>query len=107
MKKAELAQAVERGEVVCVGSYWSGRIDKTSVRDKKDPKGQRHDAWVTRETIMTEKEPISVTRWLKDGEKPEEWKPSATRGTRVVVRVTGMEINLGAVNLSGTIEPLE
>lgn len=104
MKKAELLDFVNKGEVVCVGTYWSGRLDKTSIRDKTS--GARRDAYVVRETIMTDKDPLSVTRWLRDEEKPETWKPSAKRSETVLVRVTRMETNSGVTTLSGTIEVL-
>jgi len=95
------------GKCLVVGTYWSGRLDKAMLRDKQNPGGARREAHVVRETIMTDDEPIAVSSWLKDDAKPEDWKPSGKKGQRVVIHVTGKEINLGAITLQGTIEPLE
>lgn len=107
MKKAELVTLQDGGEITCQGTYWSGRVDKAMLRDKQNPSGSRREAHVARETIMTDKDPIAVSRWLKDDEKPEAWKPSAKKGDKVVVIVRGMEVNLGSITLQGTIEKLE
>jgi len=107
MKQAELVKLQDAGEITCQGMYWSGRLDKTMLRDKQNPGGARREAYVVRETIMTERDPISVSRWLKDDEKPADWKPSASKGDRVVVVVRGMEVNLGSTTLQGNIEKLE
>lgn len=106
MKKAELMQLVESGAIIVVGDYWGGRVDKISVRDRQNPGGPRRDAYVTRETVLTDKEPVAVARWLTDTEKPEDWKPSAKKRDRVVVMVSSMETQNGAVVLGGRIEVL-
>jgi hypothetical protein len=61
---------------------------------------------VTREIIITDTEPVAITGWLKDGEKQEEWKPSAKKGDRVIVEVTKMEQNMGQITMGGRISPL-
>jgi len=92
---------------MCVGRMISSKLDPVSVRDKQNPGGPRRVSHVSREVIVTESEPIVITRWLKDTEKPEDWKPSAPKGSPVVVTITGMETNQGIVVLAGTIAPLE
>jgi len=104
MKQAELIATLNAGAIVCVGLYWAGRLDKMSFRDKQS--GNRRDGYVVRETILTDKDPIAVTRFLRDDEKPEAWKPSADKNERVVVRVTGMEMERGNIILKGAIEKL-
>lgn len=100
MKNSELLKIVEAGEIVCVGTFFSGRVDKISFRDSRNG-GARREALVSREVILTEKDPIAVTRFLPDGAKAEEWKASATRGDKVMVRVQGMSTDRGAVTLQG------
>jgi len=94
-----------KGERLQVGQYWAGGVSAISVRAKVLG-GPRGTSFVVRETVLTDAEPIAVTRWLNDGEKPEDWKPSAKRGDQVVIRISGMEMVQGAVVLQGKIEPL-
>ena len=62
MKKAELMVAVEAGGMFCVGVFLSGRVDTISVRDKAT--GGRRDAYVVKEIIITDTDPM-VVRLLK------------------------------------------
>ena len=103
MKQSELMAAINAGGVFCIGTFVSGRCDTISVRDKAS--GQRREAHVVKEVIMTETEPAVVSRWLKDGEKAEDYKVQFKRGQKVVVRVklSGMS---GVTQLDGTLEEL-
>lgn len=104
MTQKEMAAMVEMGGVFATGSYWSGRIDTLSLRDPKTT--ERRVAYVTREVILGDADPIPVSRFLRDGENPTEWKPSAKRGQKCVVKVTSMETQSGNISLRGTIEPV-
>jgi len=105
MTKAEVMKMVEGGAIVCVGMYWSGRLEKITMRSTVEG-GPRREAYVAREIVMTDKDPIVISRFLPDSEKPENWKPSAKKNDAVVCIVTTMESQNGQVVLSGTIEPL-
>jgi len=92
---------------MCVGTYHAGRLDKISVRDGKNPGGPRREAHVSKEIVMTDTDPIIISRWLKDEEKPEAWQPAGKKGARVVVTVSSMETTQqGIITLRGSIEPL-
>lgn len=106
MKKAELINHVMSGKIICVGQYWSGRVEQITARDQKNG-GARRVFNVVRETILTDKDPIIVSRFLGDNEKAENWKPSATRNQQVVVNITGYQAHNGTVTLNGVIEPIE
>jgi len=106
MKSSQLIETVMSGRIVCVGVLHSSKLETVSIRDKSNPGGARRTSYVTREVVLTEGEPIVVSRWLKDDEKHEDWKSSAKKGDRVLVTVTGMEVRQGIIILNGLIEPL-
>lgn len=105
MKTTELNNLVQSGAIVMVGIYWGGRLDPVTMRDQKT--GQKREAHVARETVMGENDPVSVTRWLGDDEKPENWKPTAKKMDKVVIRIKSMSQERGGVVINGTIEKLE
>ena len=106
MKETELNNAVNSGKIVCVGRYWSGRVEGIEIRDKANPNGPRKHYNIARETILGEADPITVTRFLKDNEDPGTWKPAAKKMDRVVVVLSGMKVDKGTIALNGTVEPL-
>jgi hypothetical protein len=103
MKKSELLTVVESGVMVCVGTFVSARLETISVRDKTS--GSRRAAYVEKQIIMTDNEPVVVSRWLKDEEKPDEWKNGFKRGQKVVVKVRP-DGNNGIPVIAGTLEEL-
>lgn len=105
MKESELQKSVLSGKCLCVGQYVSGRLDTVNYRDKKNG-GEQRTATVAREVILGDADPLVVSRWLKDDEDPKKWAPSANRGDRVVVFITGMNQERGGVVVQGTIERL-
>lgn len=106
IKAVDLTKALESGKIAMVGTYWSGRIDVVNVRDKANPGGPRRQSHVVRETVMTETDPVTVTRWLRDGDKPDMWHPSSSKGKKVVVWVQSMSSENGMIKLGGHIEEL-
>jgi len=104
MKSSELQQLVLSGKIVCVGTYLSGKCDEISLRDKQS--GNRRAAAVSREVVITETEPLTVSSWLPDGAKAADWKTVHKKGDKVVIIITGMEVTNGLTQLRGTIEPL-
>jgi len=106
MKQAQLVEMVMAGGIVCVGNYLSGRLETVSVRDKANPGGPRRSAYVTKEIIITDTDPIVISRWLNDNEKPEDWKAAHKKGDKVVVKVKGMQLENGIPVLQGVIESL-
>lgn len=104
MKQAELIGTVQSGKVVLVGTYWAGRLDKVTIRDKSKEGGPRRESFVSRETVMTENDPVIITRWLRDTENPDQWKPAAQRGEKVVVFVQSMSVENGSIKLTGVVE---
>jgi len=93
------------GEIVCVGTYFNGKVDAITFRDKAAG-GQRRTAYTIRETILTEKDPIIVARFMRDDEKPDQWKPSAKKGDKCFVKIQNMNIDKGTITLNGVIETL-
>jgi len=106
MKNSELMAAVNSGRIVCVGEYWSGVCETITTRDKNSKTGGSREFHIARETILTEKEPIVITRFLRDDEPHDKWAPSAKKRQKVVVFIQGMEIERGTVRLNGTVEAL-
>lgn len=104
MKQAELMKVVESGKIVMVGTYWSGRLDKVSIRDRNAQGGPRRDSFVAREVVMTDNDPVVITRWLRDGENPDLWKPAAQKNERVVVVIQSMSSENGTIKLTGLVE---
>jgi len=105
MKQEQLSQIINSGAIICVGVYWAGKVDAITFRDK-NAGGQRRTAYTVRETILTDTDPITVSRFLSDTEKVEEWKPSAKKNDKVVVRIQSMTVDKGAIILNGKIEAL-
>lgn len=106
MKQTDLLATLNNGEIIMCGTYWGGRIDEISFRDKQNG-GQRRTAHTAVETILTEKgEAVTVSRFLQDNEKVDAWKPSAKRNDKVVVRIASMERQQGKTTLSGVVETL-
>jgi len=106
MKQADVTTLLNNGQPLMIGQYWSGKCETITMRDKQNG-GQRRTAHVVRETVLGATDPIAITRFLRDDEKPELWKPSANKGDKVLVRIQGMETNLGAISMQGVIERLE
>jgi len=107
MKQSEIVAAVMAGEMLVVGTYLSGKVDSFSGRDSKNEGGPRKLYHVKREIIITATEPLVISQFMKDGETPETWKPSAKSGQKVICRITGMEKSReGIVVLKGSIEEL-
>jgi len=110
MKASQIGQAVIGGAVLIVGTYFSGRVERISVRDKSPgANGQRKDMLIAKEVMMTEKEPFTVTSFLPDASRETEtaWQPSAKKGDRVVVHLRSFEERMGNKTGSGLIEVLE
>lgn len=106
MKQSEVLANVMAGGIFCVGTYLSGKLDTVSMRDKQNPGGPRRTGYVAKETIITDTEPVIISRWLKEEEKPEAWKPSAVKKQQVIVRVKEMEMMSGIPILNGVMEVL-
>jgi len=87
------------------GKYFNGKLDEVNWRDASK-NGERRKMFIARETILTDTDPIVVTRILGDGEDPAKWKKSAERDQRVVIKITRMNVEKGNITLSGIIEPL-
>jgi len=103
MNAAQLTKLIDDGAIIVKGSYWSGGVSIISGRGKD---GQRREWHVVRETILVESGTLAVSRFMRDDEKPEDWKPSAKRMDKVICRIASMKSENGAVTLSGTVEPL-
>lgn len=103
MKTSELMAHVNAGGIVCVGVFLSGRCETISVRDKAT--GGRRAAHVVKEICLTDNEPVVVSRWLKDNEKPEDYKVPFKKGAKVVIKVRPDGMN-GIPMLSGSVEEL-
>lgn len=104
MKQAEVQKVLDNGKVVMFGTYWSGHLEGIMVRDRTKENGPRRQSYVAREIIMTETDPVIVQRWLKDTDRPEMWRASASRGEKVVVLVQSMSTENGSVKLGGVVE---
>lgn len=104
MKTTDLNHNVLAGGIFCVGQYLSGRAETVNIRNKTD--GTRRPAGVVRETIITDTDPVIISRWLPDGEKAENWRPGFKKGDRVVVKVNSMTMTNGLPVLSGMLEAL-
>ena len=107
MKQVELNAMMEQGEQFILGTYLSGSLDEVSVRDKSNPGGARRTSHVAREIIVTKKEPIVISRWLRDTEKATDWKPASSPGSKVVVhKIISQELSNGIKVMNATVEPL-
>jgi hypothetical protein len=104
MKQAELAQALDKGEIIMKGIYWTGEVQTITMRDGQS--GKRREAHVVRETVMRDKGSTVVSRFMGDDEDFTAWKPSAKKMETVIVRITGMSVDKGNVTLNGVVEPL-
>jgi len=105
MKSADLLKVVESGKIVCVGTYWNGKVEAISMRANVAG-GPRRVGHVIHETVLGESEPMVGTRFLRDDEPSETWKPSAKKGEKVVCLIQGVQMNNGIPVLRGTIECL-
>ena len=83
--------AVNSGKIICVGMYWSGKVETIDIRDKKNPSGPRRTFHIARETVLGENDPLTVSRFLKDDEDPTKWVPAAKKMEKVVVVVIAIE----------------
>jgi len=106
MKQSEVMSAFDAGEILVKGTFWSGRVEERSVRDKERGGGARRVAYVVHQTVMTAKDPMVISRWMNDGEKPESYAPPCKQGEKCIVRIQSMEMNNGVPMIRGTIEPL-
>jgi len=104
MTQKEMLARLMRGEVALIGSYWAGKEEKIYIRDKTTGKGR--DAYILRETLLTDADPVAVGGFLPDDYKPGSWKPGFKRGDRVVCFTTGLKTVQGFKQYAGTLEPL-
>jgi len=109
MKVSQIGAAVVAGEILITGTYFSGRVQRINVRDKNSPNGARKDLLITKEVVLTKKEPITVSRFLPDAtlETEKAWVPSAKQGDTVICRLTGLQEDLGNKSANGAIEVAE
>lgn len=110
MKTSEIQTAVLNGEILLVGTYFSGRVDRISVRDKTPGAGgSRKDMLISKEIIMTEKEPFTVSQFLPDASQETEraWKPSAKKGDKVIVSLRTLQESYGNKSGDGKVMPLQ
>lgn len=105
MKQEQFAKMIEDGAIFVKGTYWSGRVEKISMRSLT-PGGARREGHVIRETILTESDSIVISRFMRDDENVESWKPSAKKMDKVVCRIRSMKVDNGNIILDGTIETL-
>jgi hypothetical protein len=105
MKHVDLMPALEKGEPMMLAKYFVGELQTIEIRNKTN--GQARKAYIARETVLTAKNAVAVTRFLKDNEDPLAWKPSAKQGALCVVRITGFEVDRGNIKVSGMVEPVE
>jgi len=108
MKKAEILNELQKGQPLLVGSYWGGRLETIEVRDSKNLNGPKRKSHKIIHTVMTEKDPIVLTSWLPDNQKPEDFKPAADKGQQVVIRIRSMVTPKGTFTTSfaGEVEAL-
>jgi len=93
------------GGIMCVGRYLAGKVEQTSVR-ASEAGGPRRTAYVLRETIITDTDPVVITQWAKDGFDPNKWSFACKKDDKCLVRITGMTMQNGIAVLRGTVEPL-
>lgn len=105
MTQTQLAKMIDDGAIVVKGTYWSGRIDTITMRSRTEG-GPRREGHIIRETILTDTDPIIISRFMRDEEKPESWKPSAKKQDKVIVRIQSMKVENGTIILQGPIEQL-
>lgn len=106
MKTADIMPLLEKGVPMLMGQYFHGRIETVNIRSKTD--GRSRSANVVHETVLTDSgDAVAFSRFLKDEEKPEQWKPSAKRGQRVIVKITKYMVEQGSIKVSGVIETVE
>jgi len=106
MTKVQVDQAFEAGKILVKGTFWSGRVETRSVRDKERGGGARREAHVVHQTVMTASDPMVISRWMNDGEKPESYVAPCKQGDKCIVVIAGLEMNNGVAMIRGTIEPL-
>lgn len=104
MTKAKLLERTLSGETFVVGEYLSGRIDVINIRDKTN--GNFRKGYIRRETIITGNDAVVVGGFLSDGDKGDDFRPSAKKGERVCASVTKLETIQGFKLYGGTIEML-
>jgi len=109
MKVSQVGAAVIAGEILIVGQYFSGRVQRITVRDKQSTTGARKDLLISKEVVLTKKEPITVSRFLPDAtlETEKAWVPMAKQGDTVIVKLTGLQEDLGNKSANGVIEIAE
>jgi len=107
MKTKELLESLVKGDHILVGVYHGGRIDTMNMRDKST--GKPRQAFVSRETILTDSEAVVVVAWMPDdydATKAAAWKSSFAKGERVVLHVGNAESIQGFKRYSGRLEKL-
>lgn len=110
MKVADITKAVLGGDVLIVGTYFSGRVQRITVRDKSPgANGAKKDLLIAKEIVMTEREPFTVSQFLPDSsiETEKAWAPSAKKGDAVVVVLRSLKEDLGNKSGDGKITLLE
>lgn len=107
MKHKDLLEALMKGDHILLAVYHAGKVEAMNIRDKSN--GKMRQAFLTRETILTDGEAAVVATWLPDDITEEArniWKPKFKKGDRVVLRVGSSESIQGFKRYSGTLEPL-
>lgn len=104
MTLKEMTALVLAGKPVLAGMYHSGKIDEVPIRDKQT--GNMRKGFVRREVIITDQDAIVCGGFLNDSEKPEDFRPAAKKGTRVVVLVDKVSTVSGFSLYAGKIETL-
>lgn len=107
MTKAEYLKRAEAGEPMAICTFWGARVEPKMVRDSKDPKGPRRQAYMVHTTLLTATEPMVNSEFLADDIKPEDWKMPAKQGDKVVAKLRIGAGEYGKLTLFGvTVEPL-
>jgi hypothetical protein len=105
MTKAEAMKRWQAGEIIVCGTYHGGTAKTQSLRGQN---GQRRDAAVVRQVVLTDSDSIGVTEWLPDGTPADAWKAPLTKGAPCVIIVEGMEVANGTRIVNrGKIEALK
>lgn len=101
LTRDQLIERLFAGQIMCVGKYWSGRIEKIMVRDKTSTTGARRVSYLIRQTILTDADPLTLTEFAPDGFDPDSWDPPFAKNEDVVALVKGIESKEGVVKLRG------
>jgi len=105
MKTSQLNDELLRGHPLLVAEYRRGNVEKINFRGKD---GKPAEMVVCRHTVETETQSIAVSEFVdKDKVDVNKWKPPFEKGAKIVIRLTGLERNQGAITARGEMELLE